>query len=103
MDATGAENHCTILVIEPSPIESNMLWVSTDDGRVHITHNGTMVFSSSCIHGITTTEDILIKHAEDALNEATNKTNAFYKESWRTYQSEMEKLQLNPFKPVKMF
>ena len=39
MDATGAENHCTILVIEPSPIEKGMLWVGTDDGRVHITQN----------------------------------------------------------------
>lgn len=40
MDATGAENHCTILVIEPSPIEPQMLWVGTDDGRVHVTKNG---------------------------------------------------------------
>ncbi|MBQ4822767.1 hypothetical protein [Aquimarina sp. MMG016] len=40
MDATGAENHCTILVIEPSPLEQNMLWASTDDGQVHITQNG---------------------------------------------------------------
>ncbi|MBU2997364.1 hypothetical protein KO500_13030 [Cellulophaga baltica] len=40
MDATGAENHCTILVIEPSPIEKDMLWVASDDGRVHITQNG---------------------------------------------------------------
>ncbi|RLJ62453.1 photosystem II stability/assembly factor-like uncharacterized protein [Lacinutrix venerupis] len=40
IDATGAENHCTILVIEPSPVEKNMLWVGTDDGRVHITKNG---------------------------------------------------------------
>ena len=40
MDATGAENYCTILVIEPSPVEQNMLWVGTDDGRVHITQNG---------------------------------------------------------------
>ncbi|WP_445385350.1 WD40/YVTN/BNR-like repeat-containing protein [Robiginitalea sp. IMCC44478] len=40
MDATGAENHCTILVIEPSPLEKDMLWVGTDDGRVHITKNG---------------------------------------------------------------
>ena len=42
MDATGAENHCTILVVEPSEVESNMLWVGTDDGRVHYTpNNGT--------------------------------------------------------------
>ncbi len=40
MDATGAENHTTILVIEPSTLEQNMLWVGTDDGRVHYTRNG---------------------------------------------------------------
>ena len=40
MDATGAENHTTILVIEPSPVEKDMLWVGTDDGRVHYTQNG---------------------------------------------------------------
>ena len=40
MDATGAENHTTILVIEPSPLEKNMLWVGTDDGKIQITQNG---------------------------------------------------------------
>ncbi|WP_461588293.1 WD40/YVTN/BNR-like repeat-containing protein [Winogradskyella sp.] len=40
MDATGAENHCSILVIEPSPVEKNMLWVGTDDGRIHYTTDG---------------------------------------------------------------
>ncbi|MET7027852.1 WD40/YVTN/BNR-like repeat-containing protein [Sediminicola luteus] len=40
MDATGAENHCTILVIEPSPVEKDMMWIGTDDGRVHYTQNG---------------------------------------------------------------
>lgn len=40
MDATGAENHCSILVIEPSPVEKNMLWAGSDDGRVHMTQNG---------------------------------------------------------------
>ncbi len=40
MDATGAENHTTILVIEPSSLEQNMLWAGTDDGRVHYTQNG---------------------------------------------------------------
>lgn len=40
MDATGAENHCTILVIEPSVVEKEMLWVGTDDGRVHYSQNG---------------------------------------------------------------
>jgi len=40
MDATGAENHTTILVLEPSLLEKNMLWAGTDDGRVHYTQNG---------------------------------------------------------------
>ena len=40
MDATGAENHCTILVIEPSPVEKDMIWSGSDDGRVHYTQNG---------------------------------------------------------------
>jgi photosystem II stability/assembly factor-like uncharacterized protein len=40
MDATGAENHTTILVIEPSPLEKDMLWVGTDDGNVQVTKNG---------------------------------------------------------------
>jgi len=40
LDATGAENYCTILVIEPSPLEKGMLWVGTDDGRVHYTQDG---------------------------------------------------------------
>ncbi len=40
IDATGAENYTTILVIEPSPLEQNMLWVGTDDGKVQVTRNG---------------------------------------------------------------
>ena len=40
MDATGAENHCTILVIEPTVLEKDVLWAATDDGQVHITKNG---------------------------------------------------------------
>jgi len=40
MDATGAENFTTILVIEPSPLERDMLWVGTDDGKVQFTRDG---------------------------------------------------------------
>ena len=40
MDATGAENHTTILVIEPSALNPAILWVGTDDGRVHLSQNG---------------------------------------------------------------
>jgi len=37
MDATGAENHCTILCIAPSPKQKDVLWVSTDDGNLQLT------------------------------------------------------------------
>ena len=37
IDATKAENHCTILCITPSSEDSNQLWVGTDDGRLQHT------------------------------------------------------------------
>ena len=40
MDATGAENHTTILAITPSTLEKGLLWVGTDDGQIQITRNG---------------------------------------------------------------
>ncbi len=40
MDATGAENYCTILAISPSSLDSNELWVGTDDGRIQLTKDG---------------------------------------------------------------
>ena len=40
MDATGAENYCTVLVISPSELEKNVLWAGTDDGRIQLTRDG---------------------------------------------------------------
>lgn len=40
IDATGAENHTTILVIEPSPTEQGVIWAGTDDGNLQITKDG---------------------------------------------------------------
>ncbi len=39
MDATGAENHCTILAISPSPVKEGVVWVGTDDGNVQLTQD----------------------------------------------------------------
>lgn len=39
-DVTGAENHCTILSIAPSPLERGLIWVGTDDGRLQLTRDG---------------------------------------------------------------
>ena len=40
IDATGAENHCTILAISPSSADNKVVYVSTDDGRVQVTRDG---------------------------------------------------------------
>lgn len=40
IDATTAENHTTITVIAPSPIKKDLLWVGSDDGRLHLTRDG---------------------------------------------------------------
>lgn len=39
-DATNAENHCTVVAINPSPIEHGTVWVGTDDGQVQLTRDG---------------------------------------------------------------
>ncbi|WP_288368926.1 hypothetical protein [uncultured Roseivirga sp.] len=39
IDATGAENHTTLLSIAPSPVDRNVIWVGTDDGNVQVTRN----------------------------------------------------------------
>ena len=40
MDATGAENYCSILVISPSSLERGELWVGTDDGQIQLSRDG---------------------------------------------------------------
>lgn len=40
MDATGAENYCTILAISPSSLSKDELWVGTDDGQIQLTRDG---------------------------------------------------------------
>jgi photosystem II stability/assembly factor-like uncharacterized protein len=40
LDITGAENHCTILAIEPSSKEPGVIWIGTDDGNVQLTRDG---------------------------------------------------------------
>ena len=39
-DATGAENHTTIIAIEPSKMEKGLIWVGTDDGNIQLTRDG---------------------------------------------------------------
>jgi photosystem II stability/assembly factor-like uncharacterized protein len=39
-DVTSAETHTTIMAIAPSPIARGVIWVGSDDGRVHVTRDG---------------------------------------------------------------
>ena len=39
-DVTAAENYTSITVIAPSKLDRNVIWVGTDDGRVHVTRDG---------------------------------------------------------------
>ncbi len=40
LDNSGAENHTTIISIEPSPVQKGVIWVGTDDGNIQLTRNG---------------------------------------------------------------
>lgn len=40
VDNTGAENHCTIISISPSPVQKGVIWAGTDDGNVQVTSDG---------------------------------------------------------------
>ena len=40
LDATGAENHTTIISIAPSPLDEKVIWVGTDDGNLQLTTDG---------------------------------------------------------------
>lgn len=39
-DVTAAENFTSIVSIAVSPVDENVIWVGTDDGRLHVTRDG---------------------------------------------------------------
>ncbi|HEX3125860.1 MAG TPA: glycosyl hydrolase [Thermoanaerobaculia bacterium] len=39
-DNTGVETYCTVFVIAESPLEKGLIWAGSDDGLVHVTHDG---------------------------------------------------------------
>lgn len=45
-DVTGAENFTSILTIAPSPLNRDVIWVGTDDGRIHVTRDGGLNWES---------------------------------------------------------
>jgi photosystem II stability/assembly factor-like uncharacterized protein len=45
-DVSAAENFTTIISIAPSPLQKGVLWVGTDDGRLHVTRDGGATWTS---------------------------------------------------------
>ena len=39
-DTSGAEHYCTIATLRECPIEAGVLWAGSDDGLVHVSHDG---------------------------------------------------------------
>ncbi|GAB5412491.1 MAG: hypothetical protein Cons2KO_00940 [Congregibacter sp.] len=39
LDVTAAENYTSIIAVAPSTLEQGVIWVGTDDGRIHITRD----------------------------------------------------------------
>lgn len=50
VDATGAENHCTILAIAPSASDKKVIWVGTDDGNIQVTQDGGTTWSNVSVN-----------------------------------------------------
>uniref|UniRef100_UPI003F6DA2EB hypothetical protein n=1 Tax=Congregibacter sp. TaxID=2744308 RepID=UPI003F6DA2EB len=40
LDVTAAENYTTIIAVAPSKLTEGVIWVGTDDGRIHVTKDG---------------------------------------------------------------
>ena len=67
MDITGAENHCTILAISPSPVNNQVIWVGTDDGNIQVTQDGgkTWINTIDKIKGLPKNSWIPVIHASN--------------------------------------
>ncbi len=89
------------------------IYIGKVDKRQGITRSPEMTVSrrlglassyvNSSQNGLTRTETQLIELAENAINDAFDKTNTFFNDDWTTYQSKMEELNINPFKETKSF
>ncbi len=47
-EATGAENHCTVITIAPSTLNRDIIWAGTDDGMIQLTADGGKDMEEHC-------------------------------------------------------
>ncbi len=69
-DVTGAENYCTIMTIAPSSLEQGLLWVGTDDGRLHLTRDGGQTWVSLEENFLGVPRNTWIPHVEASKHDA---------------------------------
>ena len=87
-DATGAENFTTILSIEPSPLEDGLIWVGTDDGKIHITRNGGESWTdlTKNVKGVPSGSWVSqVKASKFNAGEAVAVINNYRRDDWGTY------------------
>ncbi|MDP5055115.1 MAG: sialidase, partial [Congregibacter sp.] len=46
LDVTAAENYTTMIAVAPSKVAKGVIWVGTDDGRIHVTRDGGETWTS---------------------------------------------------------
>ncbi len=88
IDATKAENHTTILAIAPSPLDSNLIYVGTDDGNLQATIDGGKTWSnlSSKLPGMPKNAWIpQIVCSEKMAGEAFVVVNNYRQNDWKPY------------------
>eukprot|EP01013_Petalomonas_cantuscygni_P005408 TRINITY_DN15998_c0_g1_i1.p1 TRINITY_DN15998_c0_g1~~TRINITY_DN15998_c0_g1_i1.p1 ORF type:complete len:164 (+),score=0.35 TRINITY_DN15998_c0_g1_i1:55-492(+) len=93
--------------------EKIALFLGKEDDRQGITRNAEVTvlnriyLASSYVqsrpNGLTTTENTLIKQAEDELKTALSEVNTFFKEDWSAYEAQMKQLEISPFKEIESF
>lgn len=89
------------------------LFIGKEDKRQGITRNPEITvmqrlntanfYSATRKNGITETENRLILFAEEQLKKALERTNSFFNDSWKSYRTDIEGLELSPFKKTETF
>lgn len=88
IDATGAENYTTIISIAPSPVKEGVIWVGTDDGRLHVTQDGGQNWTdvSKNLKGVPEGSWIAqIKASKYNEGEAVAVINNYRRDDWNVY------------------
>lgn len=88
IDATGAENYTTVTVIEPSPLEDDVIWAGTDDGNIQISQDDgeTWTNVSGNLRGVPEGSWIVqIKASHHNEGEAFAVVNDYRRDNWTPY------------------